>query len=131
MNRRGTFTHLIWPPRKGATHLKWRKRARCMVHRARLESNVRSCCLQALFPAKCASGLIFDDTCLKKVAFFFKIDHFSHPWEWIFFLRKQGFQTDLLAATIGDEAQVGLEHRCVQTEHAAGHGVLSVSIFKL
>src|SRR3546814_12905914 len=38
---------------------------------------------------------------------------------------------DLLAATIGDETQIGFEHRGIQTEHAARHGVLSVSIFKV
>src|SRR5690606_33137745 len=68
---------------------------------------------------------------LEKVAFFLQIDHLGHPWKWIFFLTEERLKTNLLAPAIGDESQIRLEHRGVQTQHAARHGVFSVSIFKV
>src|SRR5690606_4130594 len=103
----------------------------CTKYIARLESNVASLVNQALFPVEGSASLIFDDACLKKVAFFLQIDHLGHPWEGVFFLAEQRLNADLLAAAIGDEAQIRLEHRCVQAKHATRHGVLSVSIFKV
>src|SRR5690606_4833853 len=95
------------------------------------ESNLSLKHYQALFPAERASGLIFDDTCLKKVAFLFEVDHFRHPRKWIFLMWKQCIDADLLATPIGDEAQVGLEHRRVQAQYAAGHRVFRIRVLKL
>ena len=44
---------------------------------------------------------------------------------------KSVFEADLRGAPVGDVAQVALEHRSVQAEHAARHGVLGVAVFEL
>ena len=44
---------------------------------------------------------------------------------------EQLIEADLLAAPVGDVAQVFLEHRGVQAEHAARHGVLGVAVLEL
>lgn len=83
-----------------------------------------------LLPAQRATGLVFDHASFKKVAFLLKIDHLRHPREGILFLRVQRFDTDLLATTVGDEAQVGFEHGSVQAQHTTRHRVFGVSVFE-
>ena len=41
-----------------------------------------------LIPAQSSASLILNYTRFKKVALFFQINHFAHPWERIFFLRE-------------------------------------------
>ena len=57
-----------------------------------------------LFPIECTTCLIFDDSSLKEITFFFQIDHFAHPRERIFFLWEQNVKSNLLSTTICDES---------------------------
>src|ERR1700744_5399695 len=81
-------------------------------------------------PAQCATRLIFDHACLEEVALLLQIDHLAHPWERILFVREKRIKTNLLTTTIRDEAQIALEHRCVQAQHAARHRVFGVTVFE-
>src|SRR5262245_26410752 len=82
-------------------------------------------------PAKRSSGLILDHPRLEEVAFLLEIDHLAHPREGIGRAREERLEADLLAAAVADEAQVFLEHRRVQAQHAARHGVLGVAVLEL
>src|SRR5215467_4955981 len=77
-----------------------------------------------LIPAQGSAGLVFNHPRLEKVLLLLEIDHLRHPRERIVGLVEQRIDADLLAAAVRDEAQVLLEHRCIQTQHAARHGVL-------
>src|SRR5215475_2038232 len=83
-----------------------------------------------LLPGERAASLIFDHPRLEEVAFLLQVDHLAHPRERVFLVRVQRIETDLLATAVADEAQIALEHRRVQAEHAARHRVFSVTIFK-
>src|SRR3546814_2834897 len=108
-------------PARCASHLKWRRQApdigqptawycvfeypgRRSRHRVAAQATARGgrC---ASFPAQRSACLVFDHACFEKVAFLFKIDHFRHPGEGVFFLWIQRFYPNLLATAIGDEAQ--------------------------
>src|SRR6516162_279483 len=82
----------------------------------------------SLIPAQCATGLILDDARLEKVLLLLQIDHLRHPRERVVRLVEQRVDADLLAAAVGDEAQVLLEHGGVESQHAARHGVLGVGV---
>src|SRR5690349_24807064 len=82
-------------------------------------------------PIQSTTGLIFDDARLEEVALLLQIDHLAHPRERVLRPGEQRLQSDLLAAPVGDEAQVLLEHRRVESEHAARHGVLGVAVLEL
>jgi len=81
-------------------------------------------------PGQRAAGLVFDDAGLKKVTFFFQVDHFAHPRERVFLMGEQSVQADLGGAAVGDVAQIAFEHGSVHAEHTARHGVFSVSVFQ-
>src|SRR5690606_24235689 len=82
-------------------------------------------------PAQRTAGLVLRDARLEEVLLLLEIDHLAHPREGIFLALEQLIDADLLRATVGDEAQVALEHRRVQTQHAARHGVFGVAILEL
>src|SRR5579863_7984293 len=82
------------------------------------------------FPGQCAASLIFDYARLEEVAFLLQVDHLAHPRERVFLVRVQRIETDLLATAVADEAQIALEHRRIEAEHAARHRVFRVTIFK-
>ncbi|MPM28075.1 hypothetical protein SDC9_74592 [bioreactor metagenome] len=82
-------------------------------------------------PGQGSTGLVLDDARLEEIAFFLQVDHLAHPGERIFFIREQRLQADLRGAAVGDVAQVALEHRRIQTQHAARHGVFGVGVFKI
>ena len=84
-----------------------------------------------LLPIQRPTRLIFRHPCLKEILFFLKIDEFRHPRERVIGTGIQHFQPDLLRAAVGDEAQILLEHRRIQAEHAARHGVFGVGVFEL
>src|SRR5690242_9470302 len=84
-----------------------------------------------LFPTERASRLVLNDPRLEKIPFFLEVGHLAHPGEGIARARKHRLHSDLLAAAIGDVAQVLLEHRRIEPEDAARHGVLGVPIFEL
>ena len=76
--------------------------------------------------------MVLDDAGFKEVAFLFEVDHFAHPGERILFVREQCLQTNLGGAAVGNVAQVALEHRCIQSEHAAGeHAAAEADSLKL
>src|SRR3970040_1274220 len=84
-----------------------------------------------LIPAQRAARLVLDDPRLEEVALLLQVDHLAHPRERVARPRVQRVEADLLAAAVGDEAQVLLEHRRVEPEHAARHGVLRVAVLEL
>jgi len=61
-------------------------------------------------PGKCTAGLVFDDPGFKEVAFFLQVNHLAHPWERVFLVREEFFQTNLGGAAVGDIAQIAFEH---------------------
>src|SRR5687768_3572093 len=85
----------------------------------------------ALVPAQGAAGLVLDDPGLEEVALLLEVDHLAHPREGVGRPGIERVQADLLATAVGDESQVLLEHRGVQPQHAARHGVLGVAVLQL
>src|SRR4051794_10074155 len=77
------------------------------------------CAKTSLFPIQRAAGLILDDARLEEIALLLQIDHLAHPWKRVLRAGIQHLDADLLAAAVGDEAQVFLEHRRVEGEDAA------------
>lgn len=84
-----------------------------------------------LLPIQRPPRLILRHPRLKEILFFLEIDKFGHPREWVVGAGVEHVQADLLRAAVGDEAQVFLEHRRIQAEYAAGHGVFGVGVFEL
>src|SRR5690349_17089728 len=82
-------------------------------------------------PTQRSPCLVLDHARLEEIALLLEIDHLAHPRERIGRAREERLQADLLAATVADEAQVLLEHRRVQAEHAARHGVLGVAVLEV
>src|SRR3954463_10719837 len=82
-------------------------------------------------PAQRAAGLVLDDAGLEEIALLLEVDHLAHPGERIGRPRVERFEANLLAASIGDEPQVFLEHRGIQAEYPARHGVLGIAILEL
>src|SRR5712675_96913 len=66
--------------------------------------------VSASIPGECAAGLILDNPCFEKVLLLLQVDHLRHPWERVVGLVEERVDADLLAAAVGDEAQVFLEH---------------------
>ncbi len=75
--------------------------------------------------------MVLDHPGLEEVAFLLQVDHFTHPGEGVLFVGEDGVETNLHRTAVGDKAQIAFEHRCVQTQHAAGHGVFGIAILKL
>ena len=48
----------------------------------------------------------------------------------VFFIGVQSFQANLGGAAVGNVAQIAFEHRGIQAQHAAGHGVFGVAVFQ-
>src|SRR5439155_22099951 len=84
-----------------------------------------------LVPTQRAPGLILDDAGFEEMALRLQVDHLAHPRERVGRPRVERVKPDLLAAPVGDEAQVLLEHRRVQPQHAARHGVLGIAVLEL
>src|SRR6267154_5182671 len=84
-----------------------------------------------LVPTERTPGLVLDDPGLEEISFLLEIGHFAHPWERIARSREHLIDADLLATAIGDVAQVLLEHRSVEPQNTARHGVLGIAIFEL
>jgi hypothetical protein len=84
-----------------------------------------------LVPRQCTTRLIFNHPGFEEVSFLLQIDHFAHPWEWIFLIGVQRLQANLSRPTIGNVAQVAFEHGRVHSQYTARHGVLCVAILKL
>ena len=84
-----------------------------------------------LIPTQRPTRLILSHSRLKKVFLFLEIDQLTHPRKRIVGAGVEWIETDLLAAAVGDEAQIFLELRRIQSEHAAGHGVFGITIFEL
>src|SRR5579885_1713345 len=82
-------------------------------------------------PAERAAGLVLDDPRLEEIALLLQVDHLAHPGEGVLRALVERVESDLLAAPVGDVAQVLLEHRRVQAEHTARHGVLGVAVLEL
>src|SRR5438093_6395773 len=82
-------------------------------------------------PRQCATRLVLDDARLEKVSLLLQVDHFAHPRERVLLVREERFQPDLRGTPVGDVAQVALEHRSVEAEHAARHGVFGVAVLEL
>src|SRR3954467_2593344 len=89
------------------------------------------CAKTSLFPIQRAAGLVLDDARLEEIALLLQIDHLAHPWKRVLRAGIQHLDADLLAAAVGDEAQVFLEHRRVEAEHAARHRVLRIAVLEL
>ena len=86
---------------------------------------------EILIPAQRPAGLIFGHARFEEVLLLLQIDHFAHPGKRVRRVGVQFVQADLLAAAVGDEAQVFLEHAGVQAQYAARHGVFGVAVFQL
>src|SRR5882757_792189 len=84
-----------------------------------------------LVPTERTPGLVLDDPGLEEISFLLEIGHFAHPWERIARSREHLLDADLLATAIGDVAQVLLEHRSVEPQDSARHGVLGVAVWKV
>src|SRR5437763_11464719 len=82
-------------------------------------------------PAQRTAGLVLGHAGLEEVALLLQVDHLAHPREGVFLVREQRIEADLDGAAIRDEAQVALEHRGVQAQHAARHGVFGVAVLEL
>src|SRR5581483_5317318 len=86
---------------------------------------------RASSPIQRAARLIFDDARLKEITLLLEIQHFAHPGKRIGGSGVKRLDPDLLAAPVRDKAQILLEHRRVQSEHAARHRILGVAILEL
>src|SRR5258708_23096042 len=75
----------------------------------------RSC--GGLVPTERTSGLILDNPSFEKIPFLLEIGHLAHPRKRIARTGIHRIHADLLAAAIGDVAQVLLEHRNVEPQH--------------
>ena len=85
---------------------------------------------ELLIPRKGAARLVFNDACFEEIAFFLQINHFAHPWEGVLFVGEEGFQANLRGAAVGNVAQIAFEHRSVEAEHTAWHGVFGITVFE-
>ena len=85
---------------------------------------------ECLIPRQGTARLVFNDAGLEEIAFFLQVNHFTHPWERIFFVGEESFQANLSGAAVGDVAQVAFEHGSVEAEYAAGHGVFGITVFE-
>src|SRR5882672_2604449 len=83
------------------------------------------------FPTERTPGLVLDDPSLEKIPLLLEIGHLAHPRKRIACTGKHRIHADLLATAIGDVAQVLLEHRSVEPQNTARHGVLGIAIFEL
>src|SRR3990167_7626232 len=64
-------------------------------------------------PGQGAARLVFDDTGFEEVAFLLQVDHFAHPREGVLFIVEELLPAELRGATVGDVAQIALEHGAV------------------
>lgn len=62
-----------------------------------------------LIPAQRPARLILRDARLEEVLLLLQVDHFGHPGEGVGDAGEHLVEADLLAAAVGDEAQVFLE----------------------
>ena len=74
--------------------------------------------------------LIFRHPRLKEILLLLEINKLRHPRKRIGRTGIQYIQPDLLRPTIGHKPQVLLEHRRIQPQHAARHGVFGVGVFQ-
>lgn len=88
-------------------------------------------CSEKLIPAQSPTALILNHPRLEEVLLLLQVDHLAHPREGVGRAREHRLQTDLLHAAVTDETQVVLEHRGVQAQHAARHGVFGVGVFQV
>lgn len=81
-------------------------------------------------PAQRPASLILRHAGLKEVLLLLQVNHLAHPREGVVHTREQLVQANLLHATVGNKAQVFLEHAGVQAQHATRHGVFGVGVFQ-
>src|SRR3954467_11813754 len=62
--------------------------------------------ISRLIPVQRAAGLILDHARLEEISLLLEIDHLAHPRERIGCSRIQRLDADLLAAAVGDVAQI-------------------------